>query len=476
MTDKISSQNELHNQKHKVVRSFASPWTKSIFVSITIIVSMFLLWRSDLHLPGESVKITLALFILAAVFWMTEVIPLYVTSLLILVLELTFLYPQLLREGFAATRVDFMSPFFSDIIMLFLGGLLLAQAGSKYRIDSMVASIVLRATGGKPSLVLLGMMVAGANLSMWMSNTATTAMMLIIAVAITRNLDPKSKKFKKALFLGIPFSCNIGGMGSPIGTPPNAIAVAFLEKNGTAISFLDWMIAVIPLVIILLLILWGILLLFFPFPKTSLPISGDTRLPSGWKSKAVVIIFFATVALWLSGDIHGLSSGTIALFSSIALLSTGILDNKDFRGISWDVLFLVGGGLSLGVAMEKSGFSLWLVEILSLNTLGFFPLLVLFILLGSILTTFMSNTATANMLIPLAISLGHSTSPIVIGISLAVSASMALPVSTPPNAIAYYSGEIKLTEMFRTGITISIISAIMIIITATTYWKILHLY
>ena len=425
---------------------------------------------------GRGGQVTLALFLVAAMFWMTEVVPLYVTSLILLAGEIVFLVPALEHEGLAVSKGVFMAPFFSDIILLFLGGLLLAQAGSKYRIDTWFAGQILKRVGGEPSRVLLGMMFTGALLSMWMSNTATTAMMLIIAVAMTRDLPEEAIRFKKALFLGIPFACNIGGMGTPIGTPPNAISLTMLKSRGVSLGFLDWMLASLPLVVILLLILWRVLLRIFPPPEQPLEQGKPPAFPQRWQARLTMGIFGVTVLCWLTGGWHGLSTGVVALLATIALLSTKVLDSADFRGISWDVLYLVGGGLSLGVAIKVSGLAIWLTQRLSLDSLGFVALLITFVLVGMVLTTFMSNTATANMLMPIALSLPTEHVPVLVGIAAAVSSSMALPVSTPPNAIAYYSGEIELGEMFRVGALISVIASVLIIIAGLTYWDWIGLY
>ncbi len=420
-------------------------------------------------------KITLGLFLLAAVLWMTEVVPLYVTSLIVLAVEVLWLVPVLQGEGVEVSKEAFMAPFFCDITLLFLGGLLLSCAGNKYRIDRWLAARILNFVGGKPANVLLGLIVTSAWLSMWMSNTATTAMMLIIALAISEDLPSSDTQFKKALFLGVPFACNLGGMATPVGSPPNAIAIAFLEKAGVSVSFLTWMLLSAPLVLILLLILWMALLKYFPAPQQHVKLQESATFPKDWKALGTALVFGTTVLLWLSGGVHGLSSGTVALFAVISLLGFRILDSKDFRGVNWDVLYLVGGGIALGIAMSKSGLSAWLVGVLPLEGMGSLPLLAVFILSGMLLTTFMSNTATANILIPLALSMQAEFTPLAVGVALAASSSMSLPVSTPPNAIAYYSGEIELREMLRIGALVSVASALLLTVAGATLWKLFAL-
>jgi len=448
------------------------PWVR---VSVSLLLTGLLVLGAMIgpfEDMGGSARIALALFALAAIFWMTEVVPLYVTSLIILALQIVVLVPELQAEGIEVGEEAFMAPFFSNVTLLFLGGLLLAQAGGKHRLDTWFATRLVGWAGGRPAHVLLAMMGASAFLSMWMSNTATTAMMLILAVALARQLPKDARGFRKALFLGVPFACNLGGLGTPIGTPPNAIAVSLLESRGEAIGFLSWMAISAPLLIVLLLLLWRLLLRAFPPPDMVLAMPpGGEKLPSGWKPRATLVVFAAAVLAWLTGPLHGLSSGNVALLAAVVLLATNILDSKDFRGISWDVLFLVGGGLALGVSIEVSGLAAWLTTHLALDTLGDVAILGGFIAAGAILTTFMSNTATANMLMPLALSLPVEHAPLLAAIAMATSTSMALPVSTPPNAIAYYSGEVEIREMMRHGVVISAISAALIFAAALTFWS-----
>ena len=439
---------------------------------------------------SEPGRYALSLFGIAAVLWMTELVPLFVTSLIILAFEMILLVPVLVDNGVPVGEGAFMSPFFSNVTLLFLGGLLLAQAATRHRLDLWFAARLLRLSGGRPDRVLLALMVASAFLSMWMSNTATTAMMLILVVALVRQLPPDSGTFRKALFLGVPFACNLGGLGTPIGTPPNAIAVSLLDARGEGIGFLTWIGSSMPVLIVLLFILWRLLLRMYPPPETmSFVVPGrpgeegtgasesqfSTVFPAGWKPRATMTVFLVSIALWLTGGLTGLSSGAVALLAAIALLATKLLDARDFRGLNWDVLFLVGGGLALGLGVQITGLADWVGAQLNLASLSIGVAVALFVVLAATLTTFMSNTATANMLMPLALSippesLGSAT-PLVVAVAMATSTSMLLPVSTPPNAIAYYSGEVEIRDMLRSGFVISIIAAILTWVSAMTIWS-----
>jgi sodium-dependent dicarboxylate transporter 2/3/5 len=448
------------------------------------------------HLPGPTLstsgRLSLGLFALAAVFWMSEVIPLYVTSLLILALALIFLVPQLAAEGHPGASAHFMGEFFSNITLLFLGGLLLAEAATRHRLDTWLAARVLRLSGGRPSRVLLALIATTAFMSMWMSNTAATAMMLILVMPLVRQLPPEAASFRKAFFLGVPFAASFGGLGTPIGSPPNAIAVAALAARGVDVSFTTWMLAALPVLVLILLVLWRVLVRLFPPPAAPFRFTASeasagpsptsdasspafsTRFPQGWQPRLTLGIFAAAVILWLTSDLTGLPSGQVALLVAIAILATGLLNANDFRGISWDVLFLVSGGLALGKAVELSGLATWAGSALALDALGPDQLLVAFLLGGAALGTFMSHTATTNMLMPLAATLapalGTGFGAFAVALAFGCSASMILPVSTPPNAIAYYSGEVELRDMARVGAFVTALMLLVIWLAARFIW------
>lgn len=444
---------------------------KILFISLTVSAIV-----PFLPLPLEpAAKIALGIFIMALLLWMTEAIPLYVTSMLILFTESVFLTPvlQVIEPDFS--HKIFLVPFFSDIIALFLGGLLLARAGSKYHIDVWVAKNVIRFAGKKPKYVLLAMMFTTAFLSMWMSNTATTAMMLIITIALMKSMNETST-VRKAFFLGIPFAANVGGMGTPVGTPPNAIAMAQINKLAAdPITFAGWMVASVPLVLLLLFILWRLLLFVYPQKEDEEIIyEDDATLSKNLPTFTVIGIFFLTIILWLTTKVHGMSSGIVALIPAIVFLGFNILDVKDFKSISWDVLFLVAGGSSLAIALEKSGLANEALALIPFSDMNTLIILVMFMVMGSIMTSFMSNTATANIVVPLIFLVpGITGLPIAVATALAISSSMVLPVSTPPNALAYSSGQLELKDMFRMGATISFIALVIVIFIGYNWWKLL---
>jgi len=416
--------------------------------------------------------IALSIMALAAFLWVTEWVPLFVVSFLILLLNLLWLKPSLVEAGVHVSDKVFYAPFSSPIIMLFLGSFVLSTMIRKSRIDHLIAEKILKRAGGSPAKLLLSIIVLCAFFSMWISNTATTAMMLSLCLPIVHSI-PKGNPFAKAIVLSIPFSCNIGGLGTPIGTPPNAVAKLALQNIGVEISFLYWMLLFIPVVLVLLFVLWKLLMKTFP--------PGDIRLATPQQTVKklqknqwfVLAIFMVTVFLWLSTSYHGIKSSVIALFPLLVAFSTKSLEIDDFRNLPWDILFMIGGGLLLGTMLQQSGLDKEFIKFIPSDT-RFQVLFVTVCLLAGLMTTFMSNTATANLLIPIIIALVQISRERVI-LTLAVafmcSVAMALPISTPPNAIAFSSGILRTKDMMRSGSIIMLISFVFIIIFSKFIWS-----
>ena len=352
-----------------------------------------------------------------------------------------------------------------------MGGFVLSILLHKYAIDHRIAQKILIKTGSRPSRLLIAIMAVCAALSMWMSNTATTAMMFAIVLPIIRQI-PEGNKFSKALALSIPFACNLGGMGTPIGSPPNAIALGHLSKAGIEISFALWMMIAIPIMIVMLLILWQLLARVFPAGDFRFELDQTESKKMGRKEILIVVIFLATCLGWLTTKYHGFSTGTVSLILLVLCYGTKILSTDDFRSQSWDVLFMIGGGMTLGVGMRSSGLAQVIVDTIPFDT-DFGIVIIAFILLSAIMSTFMSNTATANLIIPLAISLGSGVSILVISIALMCSCAMALPVSTPPNAIAFGSGFLKSRDMIFLGGLITLCAIILVLLLGRQYWQLL---
>ena len=413
-------------------------------------------------------EIAIVILGITAILWITELVPLYITSLGILFLQIMWLLPAIQESGQEATKEDFLIAFFSDITLLFMGGFVLARLMNKYNLSDMLATKILNRTGTNPSAILLSIIMVSSVLSMWMSNTATAAMMFAIIAPIIQGI-PTNNSFPKALALSIPFACNIGGIGTPIGTPPNAIAMEYLQSMNIQISFFQWMVIALPLMIILSLLLWRVLLRSYPPGTITIDLNRsipNTRLST--KQVAVILLFVVTVIGWLTSGQTGISVGMIGLFVVLIAFGSKLLTTQDFKNISWDILFMLGGGLCLGVGLTKSGLAETIASVIPMEN-GLLTTFAIIVVLAAGMTTFMSNTATANLLIPVAIALPKGELLLGIAIALMCSTSMALPISTPPNAIAFGSGYFKSKEMLHPGLLLTILAMVGIGLTCFLY-------
>ena len=405
-----------------------------------------------------------AIFIVAAVFWATEVIPLYATSLAVIGLQVLLLaeYGGLAGAG-DLEFIEFFEPFASSVIILFLGGFLLARAVTRHRIDAAIAGRLLRPVAHRPVLLIFTIMGLTAFFSMWMSNTATTAMMIAIVTPLLIRL-PDDARFARAIILAVPLGANIGGLGTPIGTPPNAVAMAALRRAGYDITFVDWMMLAVPLEIALLLIAGGLLIVFYR-PDRSLDLSElGTPEPITRRGKVTLAILAMAIVLWLTSHWHGIADAVIALLAAASLTALSILDRHDVDGIDWNILILMWGGLSLGHGMQVTGLVDFVVD-LPVFDVGGFMLGAVIVILAVGLSTFMSNTAAANLIIPMAMALSAAQGGrLAVLTALACSLAMALPVSTPPNAIAFSTGRLPAASLLRVGGIITLIAMIALLL------------
>ncbi|MFW5898676.1 MAG: SLC13 family permease [Candidatus Saliniplasma sp.] len=418
------------------------------------------------ELSGDQ-RAVFGILLFAAVLWITEAIPLYATSILIVLFQILFISEETVNANEA------LAPFFNTIIALFLGGFALAAALHKYNVDNKLAKQMIKSVGKSPKMIMFGMMFITAFLSMWMSNTATTALMIALALPIYTQI-PKEEKFSKALILGIPFAANIGGMATPIGTPPNAIIIERLSTEGIYLSFLDWVIIALPITILMFLFAYFVLYFAFKPSIKELDIDLEHKAKSGFSRKQIfiLVIFSITVLLWLTSSVPIVdtlfqSAGIIALIPVVVFFGTGLLDKDDLGKLNWNVLLLMGGGMSLGNAMRVTGLAEWMVSLVDHQALGLIMVVVIFSAIAIILSTFMSNTATAALMAPIMIIIGMdlgSSISIMASVALACSMAMALPVSTPPNAIAYGTDKVDIRDMMKYGALISIVGVTLLAI------------
>lgn len=453
----------------------SSGWLRRVFLVGSVVAGVLAtLWMS--HLPGVTREAALmsGIFVLAALLWLTEALPLFATSLLVIGLQIILLanpgnwYGIGFENGPSPSYREILAAAADPILLLFFGGFILAQAAVKEGVDKSISSWLLRPFGHQPKWVLVGVLSITAVFSMFMSNTATTAMMITLVAPMLMQM-PKDELFRKGLVLAVPVAANIGGMGTPIGTPPNAVATSFLLKHGHHLDFLQWMLMAVPLVIVVLIIAWGLLLLLFPptHPDLKVTLTPQPVTRRGW---FVVAVFGVTVLLWLTDRLHGLPSAVVALIPAIAFTCTQLLDRKDINSLEWNVLILIGGGISLGAGMQMTGLDKWMAGALPIGPQTSPILVVAILVVGTVfMSTFMSNTAAANLLLPIGVSLatglGGAFGEVRIALSIAFAASLAmsLPVSTPPNAIAYSKGEFSTKDLVKVGVVIGIVGSVLVL-------------
>lgn len=418
----------------------------------------------------------IAIFVMATLCWILEPIPIYATSVLIIVLELLIISDKGLwftryaspELGDLISHKTIMGTFASPIIMLFLGGFFLAMAATKYRLDVNLARVLLKPFGTNPKYVMLGLMIITAVFSMFMSNTATTAMMLSILTPVLA-LFAYSDLGKVGFALSVPVAANIGGIGTPIGTPPNAVALKYLIDENN-ISFGQWMVFGVPFVVVMLFIAWLLLTTLFPASIKQIDLNIKGRFLKTPKAITVYITFVLTILLWLMGGIHGMNAYVVAMIPVAVFSMFNIISKEDLKRISWDVLWLVSGGIALGVALDKSGLAKSAID--AIPFAGLHPLLLIAgaSLLCLLMANFMSHTATANLLLPLVAALGASMQGLlpyggevvlILAVTFAASLGMSLPISTPPNALAYASGHIETKQMAKVGIVLGIIGLLL---------------
>ena len=450
-------------------------------ISVVLTLIAWFIPLDSFGIPGLTIieQRVIALFIFAACMWISEAIPIWTTSVLVLVLMLLTTSDSM----FNFMRVDdptfgtpignkaLMASFADPTIMLFMGGFVLAITATKYKLDAALAKVMLAPFGTRSEFVLLGFLLVTGVFSMFMSNTATAAMMLAILTPVLSSL-PANGKGKIALALAIPVAANIGGIGTPIGTPPNAIAKGNLENLlGINIGFGDWAMIMIPLALLILLIMWFVLIKLFPFSQKNIKIEIEGEFEKSPKAYIVYITFALTILLWVTDKLTGVNSNVVALIPFAVFSVCGIFTKEDLRLIDWDVLWLVAGGFALGIGLDKTGLAQHLVNAIPFNTWS--PMVVI---LGSgllciVMSTFMSNSATAALLIPILAAVGSGmqqellpyggVKTLIIGLALSASFAMALPISTPPNALAYAKGFIQQKDMALVGIIVGVISMIL---------------
>ena len=459
-----------------------------VLLPIVLIVTIFLLAVPTSFFGIEALTAVqqrvIALFVFAALMWMFEIIPNWTTSLLVIVLSLLMVSNKglgfLCKPEFGQL-VDYkslMASFADPVVMLFLGGFVLAIMAEKYGLDVTMARFLLKPFGTNPKMVLLGFLLVIAVFSMFMSNTATAAMMLAFLAPVLAVL-PKDDKGRIGLALAIPVAANLGGIGTPIGTPPNATAVKFLAEAGYEVNFVEWAVRMIPYVLIMIVIAWVLLQILFPFKSDKVVLEiPENKREKDWKTTVVWVTFIGTILLWATEQIHHVNSNVVALIPLAVLCATGIFTKDDIKEINWTVLWLVAGGFALGTALQGSGLAKVLIQAIPFGTM---PVLLVFLVAGVVcyfLSNFISNSATAALLIPILIVVAEGmadpaaannaafvalggTHAMISFIAVCASIAMLFPISTPPNAIASSTGLVSTSEMSKISIIVGIIGFVI---------------
>jgi len=439
---------------------------------------------------NESANSVIAVALWMVIWWITEAVSISVTALLPLVL-----FPVMKIMPITDVGANYGSP----IIFLFFGGFVLALALEKVNLHKRIALNIIKITGTTPNKVVLGFMIATASLSMWISNTASTVVMLPIAMSVIGLLindkdgyTKNDQNFALSVMLGIAFSANAGGIATVIGTPPNSVMIGLLENEyNIEISFLKWMTLGLPFSIILLIISYLVLVKWM-FPNRQLKFKASKDVinselkklgPTSGKEKMVLVIFGITVFLWIFRTLVnkifpglGLSDTIISMLAAISLFAVPynirkgdfIIKWNDTQKLAWGILILFGGGLALAKGMSVSGIVDIVSNAIATSEIGILFTASLLIILMLFMTELMSNVALVAVLAPvvagIAIGLDIPIVYLLIPVTIASSCAFMLPMATPPNAIVFASGYIKVHQMAKVGIILNLIAVVLLIL------------
>jgi len=456
---------------------------KLIYAAIVLAVTLFL-WNAPADMYGiQNLTVIqqriISIFAFATLMWIFEVVPSWATSvgiigLMLLTTSTSGIKPMMYEAaGEPLPYKDIMATFADPVIMLFIGGFILAIAATKTGLDAQLAKALLKPFGSKSNNVLLGFILITGVFSMFVSNTATAAMMLTFLTPVFKQLPPEGKG-RIALTLSIPVAANLGGMATPIGTPPNAIALKYLNDPvglNLNLGFGEWVMFMLPLVLVLLFIGWVLLRTIFPFSQKTINLEIEGGMKKGWHTWIVIVTFIVTVLLWMTDKLTGINSYTVALIPFVMFSLTGVINKYDLEEINWSVIWMVAGGFALGYGLNASGLAANAVESIPFGTWS--PIVILLVsgLICYLLSNFISNSATAALLMPILavvcsgmgdkLSAIGGTPTVLIGIAVAASSAMVLPISTPPNALAFSTNLVKQNDMVKIGIIMGVISMVL---------------
>ena len=475
---------EMHKLRHNKIFDPLKMKKKSLallFVAVVFIV----LWCLPSEVFGmegltQVQQRIIAIFVYATLMWVMEIVPAWTTSVSIMVLLLLFTSDSGVKwlcnpesVGQLLSYKQVMASFADPVVMLFIGGFVLAIATTKTGLDVHLARVLLTPFGKKSENILLGFMLVTALFSMFISNTATTAMMLTFLTPVFKQL-PEAGKGRIAMALSIPVAANLGGIGTPIGTPPNTIALKYLndpEGLNLGIGFGQWMLFMVPLVIVMILISWSIIKRVFPFSQKTIELKIDGEMKRGRQTTLVIATIIVTILLWMTDTLTGINTYTVALIPFAVFAMTGIITKYDLEEINWSVIWMVAGGFALGYAMNGSGLAALFIKAIPFGDFSPILILVLSGLICYALSNLISHSATAALLMPILVvvctamgdklaAIGGSTT-VLIGVAIASSSAMILPISTPPNALAYATNLVQQKDMAKMGAIVGVISIVL---------------
>lgn len=455
-----------------------------LIVGLGIFLMTFLMDIPGLETPGQRM---LAIFLLAIVFWVTEAVPLTATAVLVILLEVLLVAegalfdptagnPELAEAALPAAT--YFAALANPVIILFLGGFMIADGAEKYGLDKNITAVMLKPFSGSARSTVLGLMIITGILSAFMSNTATTATMFAVVIPILNSI--KNMKARAGVALAIPLAANVGGIATPVGTPPNAIAIGALTTQGIDVSFAHWTLMAAPFAFVVLIASWLLLCALF-IPRGEVI---DVEVEPNWNMTGKAKIFYGvaglTIFLWMTEPVHGISSNTVGFIPVALLLCLRVMDSGDIKQLDWPVLWLVSGGIALGTGVGATGLDEWLVNSIGWHALGTVGVIFVLCMVGLGFANVMSHSAAANLLVPLAISLsaalpGSNTLMIATVVAISTSLGMSLPISTPPNAIAYSTGMCSVKDMAIIGVIVGLVGTVVLALAMPPLWQLMGL-
>lgn len=455
-------------------------------MSSGIILFLFLWLVNPFHFDEMACRV-IALAALMVTWWVTEALPMPVVALIPIIM-----FPLM---GIATIK-ETASNYGNEVIFLFLGGFILGLGIEKWNLHKRIALTIVKATGTSGNMIILGFILATGMISMWLSNTATTMMMFPIALSVINVVghgreDKSYKNFSICLMLAIAYAANFGGIATIIGTPPNAAYVSYItEKLNVEISFFDWLIVCLPISLLLMFSLYLVSVkLLFPNDisdsaemKQVINEKLEALGPVSKAEKRVMVVFIGTALLWITRDLINqqgwfkLDDNSIAIFGAVMLFivpagehGKKLLEWKDTSHIAWGILLLFGGGIALAGALEKAGLMGKLGEwIASFSGSNLLLLLVVVTTVSIFISEFMSNIAQVIVFAPVVTSIAEAAgfNPLILGVALTLAASCAsmMPMGTPPNAIVFASGHVRIKDMMKAGLVMNLVAIVLIVL------------